>query len=205
MPGPPISLCLTLATSALFVTTMTGQARAAEHYLAMLEEHAARHSMQRWSEYVEAYRLALVPRHQRTDRQARRFDAIVADSNGALLESLAVLGNDRTTRTLVAQALSGHAGWCRPELVRAQIEHDVRSGALSPAQAAPRLLQALQQAREKGMKPWELRIATSYMELARTLGRADDGRNVLGPVIASMVARPRCPALRAAHEAFDAG
>ena len=159
--GGPISLCLTLATGALFVASMNGDEMLTERFLSMLDNHATRHSMRRWREYAAGYRLALIPRSDRTAAEAKQFADHVAESNGGLLESLAVLGNDRTTPELIQKALDGQAGWCRAELIRAKTEHLLGSGAITRLEAKSSFDEAFALAEAQGALAWTLRIGTS--------------------------------------------
>jgi predicted ATPase/DNA-binding winged helix-turn-helix (wHTH) protein len=179
----PISLCLTLATGALFVSSMNGDRPLTERFIAMLDHHATRHSMRRWREYAAGYRLALIPHAERTPAEITQFADHVSESNGALLESLAVLGNDRTTPELIAKALDGHAGWCRAELMRAKADYLFASGAVGLPEARSKLTEALAMAEAQGARAWSLRIGTSLALLLEREKCWDDAIDLLGPIV----------------------
>jgi predicted ATPase len=195
---PPISLCLTLSTGAVFVASMIQDQALIERFLSLLEHHTTRHSMERWGEYAAGYRLACVPRSQRTQAEAERFAAFVEGLNGALLESLAVLGEAHATPELVQRALRGEAGWCRAELLRHEAMYRLSEGSLSIADAEHALLSALEIARAQGARAWELRIATDLAGLWGRTGRQEHGLAMLRPLVDSFDQSLRCPALAAA-------
>jgi predicted ATPase/DNA-binding winged helix-turn-helix (wHTH) protein len=179
----PTSLCLTLATGALFVASMNGDKSLTEGFMSMLDHHATRHSLRRWREYAAGYRLALIPHAERTQAEVTQFADHVSESNGALLESLAVLGSDRTIPELIAKALHGQAGWCRAELMRAEAEYLLLTGAITPSEAKSRLAEALAMAEGQGALAWSLRIGTNFALILEHEERSNDAIDLLGPIV----------------------
>jgi predicted ATPase len=84
---------------------------------------------------------------------------------------------------VIARAASGQAGWCAPEIFRAQGIGVLRRGdAGSMVEAETIFLRALTLAREQSARSWELRTATSLARLYQKTGRSGDARQILAPV-----------------------
>jgi hypothetical protein len=82
----------------------------------------------------------------------------------------------------VARVDSGVAGWCAPELLRAQAEQQARQGMAQAAESL--LLRSLELARAQHTLGWELRGASSLARLWQQQGRGAAARALLGPVAA---------------------
>jgi predicted ATPase len=78
----------------------------------------------------------------------------------------------------------GEAGWCQPEIHRAQGEWLLAHGAPGAVAAAEALFQrSLDVARRQDALAWELRAATSLTRLWQRRGRSQDGRALLSGVL----------------------
>ena len=104
---------------------------------------------------------------------------------GALqLDTFATFSVEHLVPATIQRANSGQAGWCEPEIHRAQGEWLLRHGAPGASDAAEALFQqALDVARRQEALAWELRAAISLARHWQGRGRAQEGRTLLAGVL----------------------
>jgi predicted ATPase/DNA-binding winged helix-turn-helix (wHTH) protein len=176
-----ISLCHTLATCARPISFAIGGRAAAAPHLKLLRETSAKHSMELWLRWSEAYELAMTEPIERSTSIFERGMGALSGTPMAplLLEHLATLGDDYCERWMVSRALTGFDGWCRPELLRAQGTMLRRAGK-EPGVSVALFREALTLAQDQGNCAWELRAATSLASLLGASGEREEGRTLLG-------------------------
>ena len=138
---------------------------------------ASRYSLGYWRSWVPAFRALL---------QLRA--GIAADPPkliGALqLDTFATFSVEHLVPATIQRANSGQAGWCEPEIHRAQGEWLLGHGAPGASDAAEALFQrALDVARRQEALAWELRAAISLARHWQGRGRAQEGRTLLAGVL----------------------
>ena len=79
---------------------------------------------------------------------------------------------------------AGTVGWCAPEVLRADAVSGQRTRRLSAGEAEAGLFRSLDLARAQGALSWELRTATSLVDLLAPLGRGTEARDRLAAVFA---------------------
>jgi predicted ATPase len=193
-----ISLCYALSLAACPIALFTGDLVAAAHYVRMLLDHSARHSLARWSAFGRNYQGVLAIKHGDLVTGLRLLRS-GADELGEASSSVS-----RLIALLMAEAL-GRAGQIADGLaaIDEAIEQSERSeerlataellrikGELLLLQRAPgaaavaegHFRQALDWARRQGALSWELRAATSLARLLSDQGRSADATALLQPV-----------------------
>lgn len=160
--GHSISTCLMLSLSAIPIAYLAGDIQAARSRLGAVRRIAAKDMLVRWQEWVDGYELIIPPETQ-TDEVQSQLRRALLEGVGMRLEYMTILAGCRASPAALDRALSGDAGWCRPELLRLKavslIKQD-RVGAL-------RLLnEALHLARSMGAIFWELRCAICLFRIA---------------------------------------
>jgi predicted ATPase len=168
----PISLCHMLCGSAIPIGFALGGPSAARPFLDLLTRTARAHSIGTWMHWAACYGALIVPRSERAGTEAERVlqDATEHGANGTTVEFMSTLGLDHVEPAFVDAALSQHAKWCRPELVR--IRGELNLEASGDAEAAEGVFrQAVAMAVEAKMPAWELRAAAS---LARILNQRNE-------------------------------
>jgi predicted ATPase len=194
-----LSLCYALAEAACPVALLVGDLAAAEGFLAMLLDRAARHALalwHAWGRYLDGVlrlkrgEAASGLRLLRTTlgelgetRFVLRYTAFL----DALAEGLSGAGQVAQGLVTIDEALARserHAErWCVAELLRLKGELVLLEGAATGAVAAEaHFLHALDWARRQGAWSWELRAATSLARLRRQQDRAAEARGCLAPV-----------------------
>jgi predicted ATPase/DNA-binding winged helix-turn-helix (wHTH) protein len=177
-----ISLCHTLAIGACPISFAIGGRAAAAPYLKLLRETSAKHSMEIWLRWSEAYEPAMTsPAERRPPILQRMMDLSAAPIAPLLLEHLAALGDGYCQDWMVTRALQGFGGWSKPELRRAQGEMLLREGK-GEAVAIALFREALAQAQAQDGRAWALRAATSLARLLGAGGKRDEASAVLGAV-----------------------
>jgi predicted ATPase/DNA-binding winged helix-turn-helix (wHTH) protein len=193
-----ISLCYALSLAACPIALLAGDLVAAAHYVRMLLDHSARHSLARWSALGRNYQGVLAIKHGDLVTGLRLLRS-GADELGKASSSVS-----RLIAFLMAEAL-GRAGQIADGLaaIDEAIEQSERSeerlataellrikGELLLLQRAPgaaavaegHFRQALDWARRQGALSWELRAATSLARLLSDQGRSADATALLQPV-----------------------
>ena len=159
--GHSISSCLMLCLSAIPIAYLLGDMDIARARLDTVKRLTAKDMLVRWREWVEGYEF-VVPEHTQTqDVQANLRNAL-AGGDGMWLEYMIVLAGCRASPTEIDRALSGDAGWCRPELLRLKA---VSLAKTDRAQALGLLKEAMGLARSMGAVAWELRCAICLFRL----------------------------------------
>jgi predicted ATPase len=125
-----------------------------------------------------------------------------------LAEALARIGEIENARVSVNNGLDrcerNEEFWYLPELLRIKGEILLRDGTPQAAQTAETaFLQSLERARKQNVLSWELRAATSLARLWRSIGRLDDGRELLASVYGRFTEGFATPDLRAAKHILD--
>jgi predicted ATPase/DNA-binding winged helix-turn-helix (wHTH) protein len=178
-----ISLCHALAIGACPISLAIGGRAAAAPYLKLLRETSAKHSMALWLRWSDAYDLAMTsPDERRTPIFERMMTELSrAPMTPILLEHLASLGDGYSEEWMVLRAVNGFGGWCRPELLRAQGEMQLREGK-GEAVSIALFREALALAQAQGGRAWALRAAASLARLLGAGGKRDEASAVLGAV-----------------------
>jgi predicted ATPase len=171
------SLCQALGLAAIPIALWSGDDAAADGMTTTLAEQGSRYSLAYWLSWATAYRSLL---------QLRA--GIAGDSpklDGALqLDTFTTFSVDLLAPPTILRADMGEAGWCQPEIHRAQGEWLLAHGAPGAVAAAEALFQrSLDVARRQDALAWELRAATSLTRLWQRRGRSQDGRALLSGVL----------------------
>ena len=179
-----LSLCFALCF-ACRVLLWAGDIPEAERLIAMLLEHASRHSLAKSHFFGRCYAAAVA---------FQRDDTAIADCHQLLHDPLCrpvhlEIFSTLSTRLISAKAFeraeTGRAGWCAAEILRAQGEAILAHGSSSATRAAETLFRrSLGMARQQEALSWELRAAMSLARLCRDQGRIREAHNLLSPVYA---------------------
>jgi predicted ATPase len=194
-----ISLCYTLARAACPVALWVGDLAAAERYVSMLLDHAAKLAMAVWQAEGRCFKGMLLIKRGSGDTGLRLLRTALDDlgRTGSVLsypvflcglaEGLAGTGQVAEALAAVEQALeqseSSEGRWCIAELLRVKGDLVLLDNA-SDANAAAEdcFRQALDWARRQGALSWELRAATSLARMWGKQDRNEEARRLLIPI-----------------------
>lgn len=182
--GHSISTCLMLSLSAVPIAYLAGDIDSARSRLASIKRIAAKDMLVRWQEWVDGYEL-IIPQETQTDEVQSELQRALLESVGMRLEYMTILAGCRASPAALDRALSGDAGWCRPELLRLKAVSLIKQDRVKALQI---LQEALQLARAKGAIFWELRSAACLFRIASSedlLAARDDLESVLGKFVCS--------------------
>ncbi|MBO9127991.1 winged helix-turn-helix domain-containing protein [Rhizobium sp. 16-488-2a] len=160
--GHSISTCLMLCLSAMPIAYLAGQTETARGRLTAAKRVARKDMLVRWQEWVDGYDL-VVPEQTQTEEKQAALQQALLEGVGMRLEYMTVLAGCRASPAAVERALSGDAGWCRPELLRLKAVSLIKR---DRAQAKALLVEAIDMARSMGAVIWELRCAICLVHLA---------------------------------------
>jgi hypothetical protein len=171
------SLCQALVLAAIPIALWGGDDAAADGMTATVAEQGSRYSLTYWLSWATAFRALL-----------RLRAGIATDPpklDGALqLDTFTTFSVDLLAPATILRADMGEAGWCQPEIHRAQGEWLLAHGAPGAADAAEALFQrSLDVARRQDALAWELRTATSLARLWRRRGRSQQGWALLSGIL----------------------
>lgn len=150
-------LCLT-AVPVAYLSGNTVEARAR---LDTVRQLTARDMLVRWQEWVDGYDM-IVPDNTQTDEVQTALQGVLLEGVGMRLEYMTVLAGCRASAAALDRALSGDAGWCRPELLRLKAVTLIKR---DREKAVDLLREALNLARSMGAAFWELRCAICLVRL----------------------------------------
>jgi predicted ATPase/DNA-binding winged helix-turn-helix (wHTH) protein len=218
--GHTMSLCNALAQAACPVALLTGDLEAAERYVGILLEHAARRGLGPWHLWGRCYQGLLAARRGDIadgvsmfraalgelppNRFALRYTAFL----GELAEILSQAGEHDESRAAIDRALDRSERheelWCMPELLRIRAEIAWRRDPEPDvADVEGVLQQSLDWARRQQALSWELRTATSLARLWLSVGRREAARDLLQPVHARFSEGFQTADLKAARALLD--
>lgn len=211
-----LSMCFALAEAVCPLHLMAGDIAAATHYVTMLSELAARHSLpfarfahclqgvlliKRGDAAQGSTLLRSVLEDFASDARTRHGSELVIDfatpqGSGLVVDfaqALASLGHPTEAAAAIDTALaqSTHEGllWHMPELLRMKGELSIlQFGERAFATAEHALSEALEQAGEQEALFWQLRTAVSLARLKMRQQRTIEARTILAPICEAFAA-----------------
>ncbi|MGA1830605.1 ATP-binding protein [Rhizobium wenxiniae] len=160
--GHSISSCLMLCLTAVPVAYLSGNTANARARLDTVRQLTARDMLVRWQEWVDGYDM-VVPDNTQTVEVQTALQGVLLEGVGMRLEYMTVLAGCRASAPALDRALSGDAGWCRPELLRLKAVTLIKK---DRDEAVATLREALDLARSMGAVFWELRCAICLFRLS---------------------------------------
>ena len=171
------SLCQALVLAAIPIALWSGDDTAAEAMTATLAEQGSRYSLAYWQSWGTAFGALLRIRAGSANDPPKLAGALQSDTFTTFSTNLLV-------PTTILRADTGEAGWCQPEIHRAQGEWLLSHGARGADDAAEALFQrALDVARGQEALAWELRAAMSLSRLWQRRGRSREALVLLSAVV----------------------
>jgi predicted ATPase len=179
---------------------MTGDFAEAEKAITRMIEAATSMNSQFWMTVAQLYRGKLLV------ERGEFFEGIVVlrsvfatcsetgwrpsypEFRGSLAQALHGLGRFDEAETVVSEALAAAdriangRHWYVPELLRIKADVLLKQSTDRSGLAEECLVQALEMARDLGVRTWELRVALSIARLRLTQGRHDEAKQMLAPV-----------------------
>jgi predicted ATPase len=202
-----ISVCDALSQGACPIALWVGDHAMADESIAMLLDLTGRHALGPWNVLGRCWQGALAVRRGDYERglpllsaafqelQEGRLFAHFSPGFVSLLAQAAVhVGTTSEALAIVDRALQRSEAkderWCLPELIRVKSEI-LQQGEHDPGVAERLLLESFDWARRQGALSWELRVATSMVQLHRGRGSSEQASRTLAGVYAKF------------HEGFD--
>jgi predicted ATPase len=196
-----LSLCYTLGSGACPVALLNGDLAAAERYVGMLLDHAAKHRLALWITMGRSFKGVLLIRLGDHDKGLPLLREGIDDLRqagyalyrtaflGELAGSLGAASQTAFGLRVVDEALSQSRRtdelWCMPELLRIKGELALQAFADGASALAEEcFLQSLDLARRQEALSWQLRTAISFARLRRGQNRTGEARQLLQPVYA---------------------
>jgi predicted ATPase len=193
------SLCYALALAACPIALWTGDLNAAEHHIATLLDHSARHALPIWHAPALSHQGALAVKRGDVaaglrllragidelgeSRSALRYIPFVAELAEALGRNGQIPAGLAEAEEALGWTKRTENRWLMPELLRIQGDLFLLQGASDATLAAEdHFRQALDWARRQGALSWELRSATRLARLSYDEGRLGDASALLQPV-----------------------
>jgi predicted ATPase len=194
----PLTLISALAR-ACPVALFAGDLAAAERYVGLLRDHAARHALAYWQGEARCFHGVLlikqddvaaglqILRAALDEQPAAKFNWRYTAFLGELADALARAGKGEqglaTIDAALARVARSEERWCLPELM--QIKGELLRCAAATAPAAEEQFRgAIAAARRQHALSWELRAATSLAVLWQGQDRHAAARDLLGSVYA---------------------
>jgi predicted ATPase len=215
-----ISMCHALAQAACPIALWTGDLVGAEGFVTTLAELASRNALGGWIARAQCFQGALLISQGQVTRGAAIVQSAVPrmGAAGSVAESpafLAVLAHGlggagqfesglATINEALARSVTTGERWCAPELLRIKGELLLSSRVPDRSAAEQCFRGALELARRQGALGWELRAATSLVELLRTQDGSADAKVVLQTVYDRFTEGFATADLQAARAILDA-
>jgi hypothetical protein len=176
-----LTLARVLSDAACFIALWAGDLPLAARYTMMLREHIRLHALDVWRTYADAFEGEIMIRQGNAiegvaplsgairSLEAAGFVLYNSAFEGALAEGLMASGRDDEAEAIVASALARckrtGAVWCVTELMR------IRALSLASTRADEAIglvIDGLEIARSQGALAWELRLASTLVEISMT-------------------------------------
>ncbi len=197
--GHANSVCLALADAASLIAILVDNPADAQHFGAMLIEHADKHSLGVWRTYSLAVRGRRIIESGAASDGVAFLRSALADVGDTpldiriqlylvwLAEALGKAGQAIEGLAVIDQALERaertEERWYLPELWRFRGELLLQAGGSDAAAVASECFtQSLQWAQKQQALSWELRAATSLARLWRCQARREEARQLLASV-----------------------
>jgi len=194
-----LSLCNALANAACPIALLVGDLAAAEHYTTMLLTQTAREAFDIWRAFgncfegelhVKRGNLALGLQQLKAgidELRRARFAQYLTTFLGRLAECHASAGDTLQATETIEEAIRrnehSEERWCTPELLRIRGTVTLHGEAEDAAAIAEEdFLKSIQLARTQESLSWELRSATSLVQLWRKQGRTREAHELLSSV-----------------------
>lgn len=215
-----LTLCNALA-KACPVALFVGDLVAAERFVTMLQEHAARNALASWEAEAECFRKVLMVRRGgvagesqalrpaldelRKIRSALRYTELLGELADLLGRAGDVEEGLSAIEEAIARAEQNAERWCLAELLRIKGELVLLSGtADAPEDAEDFFLRSLEWARNQEVLAWELRARMSIARLWQSQGRGIEAYDHLADVYGRFTEGFDSADLRAASALLDA-
>jgi predicted ATPase/DNA-binding winged helix-turn-helix (wHTH) protein len=182
--GHTLSQCYAL-TQAAGVALWAGNMQAATQWTAMLQESAARHSLNYWQSWAQCLQVGI--RFRSGDRLApARLRALLDDPlcSPLHLEMLATVGEELATDLVFARADDNRAGWSTAEILRVRAHRLAAESPNNTARVQHLLQRSLAISRRQGALAWELRASMSLSCLWQSQGRISPAARLLRTAMA---------------------
>jgi predicted ATPase/DNA-binding winged helix-turn-helix (wHTH) protein len=212
-----LTLCNLLAQAGCPLALLAGDLAALRRFTGILIECAARHSLAVWIAYGWCFEGAIMiadgdigggmARLQQGGDALKgaRFYQCYTPYLGLLAAAWAAAGDIAAGLAAIDEALarteSTGERWCLAELLRIKGELLRKTG--DDAVAAVWFEKSLMNAREQGVRAWELRTALSLARLRIAQGRGNEARSLLTPVYERFTEGFEAAELRAAKALLD--
>jgi hypothetical protein len=182
--GHTLSKCYAL-TQAAGVALWAGNMQAATQWSAMLQESAARHSLNYWQSWAQCLQVGI--RLRSGDRLAlARLRALLDDPlcSPLHLEMLATVAEELATDLVFARAEDNRAGWGTAEILRVRAHRLAAESPNNTARVQHLLQRSLAISRRQGALAWELRASMSLACLWQSQGRVSQAARLLRTAMA---------------------
>ncbi len=177
-----VALAQALALCSVPIALWRGERDVAAELVEQLVLHVQRHSLDYWFEWALRYRDVLAMQGGDMAAAQRLATPAAILFENMQRDHLVTFDVHLLAADSIARVESGVAGWCAPELLRAQAEQQARQGMGQAAESL--LLRSLGLARAQHTLGWELRGASSLARLWQQQGRGAGARALLAPVVA---------------------
>ena len=168
----PHELSLVLGLGLLPVAAWRGEVQLARTALGQFRDHALQHSQSFWTSWGRMFSDALGGGPETP-----------APLAGKEADMAATLWPERPVPEARRRVEAGLVGWCAPEVLRVDAVSGLHTRRLSVDEAAAGLLRSLALARAQGALSWELRTASSLVDLWGPRGRGAEARDRLAAVL----------------------
>lgn len=179
---PAFGQCVALAWAACPIALWMGDLDLARTFIERFQRHSTRYSFAFQAAWARDYARVLAFRaHPQAEADPKdEGDVNAGVTLAAVSDVMGTMGEQFLTDEAIWRLESGRAGWCAPEILRAQGDRAMRRGRKEDeAEAASFYDQSLRLAQQQGALSWELRTATSIAALKRKQGRAQEGHELL--------------------------
>ncbi|WP_210164435.1 winged helix-turn-helix domain-containing protein [Bradyrhizobium sp. Ai1a-2] len=176
-----LSLCFALFC-ACPVALWVGNMQAANRFVTMLLDHAARHSLSYWLFWGHCFDAALRLREGGMEEPAGRLLDLQRDPLFSAVHREMITTSCQEQFGAGVGAIARPAHWCGPEILRIEGEGILKEASSDVATAEARFRTSLDLARKQGALSWELRAATSLARLWRKQGRGREAHELLSSI-----------------------
>lgn len=175
-----VAICFAVSISGCPVNLWSGNLETAERNLSLLQEHSRLSSSVYWKQYVDVFRLGIAAAKDQPENRQFRAGRQQSHWDYRHWENFSVLGLGFAPVLLVQRAKSDSSWWCAPEILRLEAMRIHREGKTQAKSDICQLLQqSLELAQHQQALSWELRTATSLLELAQTGDEIKQARRLL--------------------------
>jgi predicted ATPase/DNA-binding winged helix-turn-helix (wHTH) protein len=185
--GKAVAVCFALTIAGCPISLWKRDFEATERNITLLQEYAVRSRSIYWNQYVQVFRVGLAAAQDPAATEKLLAGVQTSKWDYRHWENFSVLGEGFAPKAFIERAKEDRLWWCSAEILRLEASRIHRMKKTNDHTSMRALLcSALDIAQEQIALAWELRVAKSLLETAKSPGEIQEARRLLRSTVSEM-------------------